>query len=203
MKKVRLAIRLIGYIATLSLSFSVARESALLTHARSVSPEANEGGGSTSNLGHIRQEQSVFGLEIDIDHPVSIPKDVLRILKTDRAIRKCFHEDEAAREVTPSMFVAAEIDLNYDNIPDLVVTAADTCLMGANIGPFWVFRKTDHGYERILRVDTLNLEFLKTKTNCYRNVQTTGATAREAVTTTYIFNGRVYQLRRSKTEPIR
>jgi hypothetical protein len=53
-------------------------------------------------------------------------------------------------------FIASEIDFNHDNMPDLVVKPEEACLFGANIGPFWVFRKTVRGYEKVWSVDTLN-----------------------------------------------
>jgi hypothetical protein len=149
------------------------------------------------------EEQTVFESETKIERPVPVPDDVLRILRQDKRNQTCLGKRESLDKIPASWFVASEIDLNYDQIPDLVVVAVNPCLFGANINPFWVFRKTDRGYEAALRVYALALELLKTRTNGFRDIRTSAATAVEVTTTTYTFDGRRYRPRRSRTEPIR
>lgn len=76
---------------------------------------------------------------------------------------------------------------------DLVVQPVNPKLFGANIGPFWVFRNTPHGYELLLVVDALELEILRTKSNGLRDIRTTRVTAREVLQTNYEYDGKKYR----------
>ena len=63
--------------------------------------------------------------------------------------------DSQSPDIAASWFEAAQIHLDGPEAIDLLVKAKDGCLFGANIGPFWIFRKTQHGYELLLRRNAL------------------------------------------------
>jgi hypothetical protein len=66
-------------------------------------------------------------------------------------------------------------------------------LFGANIVPFWIFRNTPQGHELALSVSALGLDVLNTKTNGYRDIRTTTATASSGYAISFKFNGKKYQ----------
>ncbi|HVF55387.1 MAG TPA: hypothetical protein VM934_04505 [Pyrinomonadaceae bacterium] len=141
-----------------------------------------------------RNEQTSFGLEEPVRRPAPIPQDVLRGLGQDERVQSCLARNgNAAVEIPASWFVASNIHLNADKLPDLIVKPENACLFGANIGPFWVFRNTGRGYALALRVDTLGLEVLPARTRGYRNIRTTAASARQVFTRVFRFNGQSYQ----------
>ena len=103
-------------------------------------------------------EQTHFSIEEEeLVRPVSVPASDLQVLKKDERTLTCLKEKESQEQILGSWFAASEIHLNGDDLADLVVTAANPCLLGANIGPFWVFRNTPRGYELVLNVYTHDL----------------------------------------------
>ena len=126
----------------------------------------------------------------------------MEILKDDERNQKALGAGESQSDISASWFVASEINLNDDQLPDLIVKSANPRLFGANLVPFWVFHKSPKGNELALRVDALRLEVLKTKRKGHRNIRTTKATANEVVSSYYEFDGDKYEKRRSSREPI-
>jgi len=157
----------------------------------------------TSQVGLESLKQTSFGAEQEMQQPVSIPQDVLEILRHDEGIQRNARVGESQSDISASWFVASEINLNDDQVPELIVQSANPRLFGANLVPFWIFRKTLKGNELTLRVDALKLELLKTKRKGYRNIRTTKATANEVISSYYEFDGNKYEKRHSSREPIK
>jgi hypothetical protein len=139
------------------------------------------------------KEQSHFGAEVAIRKATEIPTDVLSILREDKRNETCLKDGESRMSITSSWFVGSKIHLNGNGDADLVVTARNKCLLGANLVPFWVFRSTPQGHELILSVSALGLEVLDSTTNDYRDIQIGAATARRVSTSTLKFDGKRYQ----------
>jgi hypothetical protein len=115
-----------------------------------------------------QREQSRFGAEVAIRRPVEIPAEVLSILREDKRNQGCLREGESPTNIISSWFVGSRIHLNGDSKRDLVITAKNTCLLGANLG----------------------LDVLNTKTNNYRDIRTGTATARTVHTVIFKFDGK-------------
>jgi hypothetical protein len=145
-------------------------------------------------------QQTSFGAEEKIEHAVNIT-DLLQMLRHDNRIQTRLGE-EASQGMSQSWFAASEIELNNDGRPELIVQAVNPHLFGANLVPFWVFEKTPTGHKLLLTVDTLRLEVLKMKTNGYKNIRTTKATAKNVFRTVYEFDGNKYQERHSSGKQI-
>jgi hypothetical protein len=143
-----------------------------------------------------RPEQTKFHAEGKIKHPVAIPADVLRTLQADEENQTCLTQDEAAKDMPASWFSASPIELNSDGLQDLIVTVVNPCLYGANINPFWIFRKTRGGHRLVLRLNTLGLDVLDTRRNGYRDIRTSTATSNEIFTTVFSFQRDKYRARR-------
>jgi FG-GAP repeat len=147
-------------------------------------------------------EQDKFNAEMPINNPVTIPEDVLNVLRDDRRNQSCLAPQQTNKQIPATWFVGSAVDLNGDGQPDLLVTAANTCLFGANVNPFWVFMKTPQGNRLVLKLSSLQVEFLHEKTNGSRDIRSDSATAREVLTTIYRFNGTQYQASRSWRQKI-
>src|ERR1043165_648908 len=148
------------------------------------------------------REQTSFGAEEKTEHPVALPADVLQALRRDERNQTCLAEGRSARDIPASWFVASEIDLNNDRLPDLIITAKNPCLFGANINPFWVFSNSPRGHRLVLNVSTLGLDVLKTKSNGYRDIRVQAATATTLHTTIFKYDGRKYRAYRGWAKPI-
>lgn len=116
------------------------------------------------------EAQTVFDLKGTVKKKVKIPDAVIAVLKSDEIVDGCFREkgegiDEA------ELFAASEIDLNRDKKPDLVVTAGDACLFGANQGPFWVFHQMPDGYQKVLSTSGRQLKVLPATANSFNKIE--------------------------------
>lgn len=154
---------------------------------------------------HPSKEQIRFGLEESVSHPVPIPDVVLAALKTDSEVRasRCVDEVQPSPAISASWFEGSQIHLDGPGEIDLLVKAKNGCLLGANIGPFWIFRKTQLGYELVLNVSALGLELLPSRTKGHKDVSAGAAAGGEAVTVIYKFNGRRYKESGNKVEEIK
>jgi hypothetical protein len=158
------------------------------------SPEFHEAQKKTGAA--VSHEQAQFGAEDKIERPVPLPKDVLEILRRDERVSARLAEEDPPNDAFGAWFVASEIALNDDDLPDLLVQGVEPHILGANLVPWWVFHKTPKGHALALTVNTLGLEVLKTKTNGYRDIRTNKATAKEVLTNTYRFDGSTYRVQK-------
>ena len=178
-----------------------------LQHVQTVTPaelpQANSNSPVRVQISQVEAEQTSFGAEQEMRQPVSIPRDVLEMLRHDERNQRALGAGESESDILASWFVASEVNLNGDALPDLIVQSTNPRLFGANLVPFWVFHKSIRGNELALRVDALRLEVLKTKSKGYRKIQTSKATANEVTISDYEFNGEKYEKRSSSREPVK
>ena len=148
------------------------------------------------------QEQTRFGLEESVARPVSIPEAVLSILGDDSEVRTsgCAVNDQTANKISASWFEASQIHLDGPKEVDLLVKAKDGCLFGANIGPFWIFRKTQQGYELLLTVNALGVRLLSRTTNGHKDISSGAVAGGKFVSVFYQFDGHRYVEAGSKVE---
>lgn len=138
-------------------------------------------------------EQSHFGAETPVRKTAEIPGEVLSILRQDKRNQTCLEKGESPTGITSDWFVGSRVQLNAQGPADLLVTAANNCLLGANTAPFWVFRMTPQGYQLVLEVNALGLDLLNTKTNSYRDIRTGVATASSVNEITFKFDKSHYR----------
>ena len=158
----------------------------------------------SQNRGSSGEVQTRFGLEEPIRHSFPITSPVVRVLRADSHVRECVAREPQVKHIAP-WFKASAIDLNADGRLDLVVQLSDSaplCLMGANIGPFWVLQRLGHGYRKILRTHMLGISILRMKSQGFRDIEASQATAVDILTTIYRFNGTTYQPHGSKRRPL-
>lgn len=140
-------------------------------------------------------EQTRFGVEIEVKQPAPIPAEILESLREDPRNRTCLEEGQSEASIDASWFVGSIVHLNGRSGNDLIVMPQNPCLLGANLGPFWIYRETAKGYRLVLAVDALVLELLSRRTNGLRDIVTSRATASAVSRRTYSFNGSRYERR--------
>jgi hypothetical protein len=151
----------------------------------------------------VAQEQSTFSAEEEsFQRRAQLPKELLRILRSDeQVLRTLKWEGMAPEELPADWFLASEIHLHTPDQADLIVMGVGP-LRGANMNSFWVFRKTPHGYELVLTEATHTLQILSARSKGYRSIRSFSATAVTGFITEFRFDGRLYQVSSSKSKPI-
>lgn len=169
-------------------------------------------------------EQTSFGADVGprefMRKPIEIPVAALEVLRDtlsmDRGTVNCLKKEDIAPEQVPaSWFLASETHLDGPGEIDLIVqpnlpkippggppnVPEARCLLGANVGPFWVLRNTRGRYGLLLETYALGLEVLDSRANGYRDIQTVSSTAVTRTTLLYKMAVAQYQLAQKKTEP--
>lgn len=147
-----------------------------------------------------------FGSEIRIKNPVKLPESVLQNLRGDDDVKSRCLTSPGPGNIQPAFFVGSRIQLGQDShpIPGLIVTDAkdNPCLGGANIDPLWIFYSTSRGYQLGLRLDTHNLDVLKTSTRGLSDIRSIRVTGTELLISIFKFDGIRYKIWRSWRKPI-
>ncbi len=150
------------------------------------------------------QEQTHFSAEDEgAKHPVPLPSEVLAILRRDAFVKDELEGDDIAPERLPTAwFSASEITLGGRGEKDLIVVA-EGLLRGANVDTFWVFVHRDQGYALVLTVPAFDIIVKSSRTNGYRNIEASAATAVTVTTASFRFDGHRYVRASVKTEDIK
>jgi hypothetical protein len=149
-------------------------------------------------------EQSLFGMEGPaIERPVTLPAGVLKILQKNDFVLTCLEKDRSPNEIPASWFVGSEIHLDGPGQIDLIVVPKNGCLLGANVGPFWIFRKVRMSYVLILDVSSHDLEVLGTRWNGLRDIKIWSATVNTLTSEVFRFDGQRYITHEKKSTPIK
>lgn len=146
-----------------------------------------------------------FGLEQDFTKQVSLPDSVYKTLLKDENVKDTIEESKDAYSTTKSLkkqfFQAAEVNLNNDKLPDLVVKA-QSYLTGSNITNYWIFKKTKKGYILVLKVGTHSLSILKNRTKGFKNIRIDGFSGQNTYRIYYRFDGNDYIYNWGKTKDL-
>ena len=148
------------------------------------------------NPSETANSQTLFQLEQKFTNPVPLPAPVLKTLQADPSNHELFEScpTRGSQHAIPSTwFVAAEVKLKRGESSGLVVRAENGCLWGANVGPFWVFRHADTGYQVVLAASALGLELLDTRTNDYSDIRLSSASGSKVHSTVFKFAAGKYR----------
>jgi hypothetical protein len=133
---------------------------------------------------------------------VSVPDAVLGMLRKDERVLSYLQAiDKTPQELTTEPFVASEIHLSGSEEKDLIVMGTDG-LLGANVTPFWVFRKRSSGYQLVLHVFAHDLKVENARSAGMRNISTGTATSQAGTISLYKFYRGGYHLANSKSESL-
>jgi len=121
----------------------------------------------------------------------AVPAQILEQLRQDTTWEP---RVESLYDSLPIFLVAERVDLNHDGVPELVVRGMER-LCGAAWCPFWIYRRTPAGYERLLDAGNIqSLEPLATVSHGYRDVRAwRHGSAWDGGITLYKFDGRRYR----------
>jgi len=134
----------------------------------------------------------IYSVEKKPSNPVEIPKEVLKVLRKDQRNQQILANQKTVSEIPSSWFVAENINLNGDNLPDLIVLADNNDLFGANLAPFWIFLASQKGYTLVLSTNAHSLAISQAETGGYHDIQASSATAKAIRTAIYKFDGSQY-----------
>ncbi len=116
---------------------------------------------------------------------------------------RCVVKDQTADKISASWFEASKIHLGGPKEVNLLVKAKDGCLFGANIGPFWIFRRTPQGYELLLAVSALGVRLLPHTTNGHKDIAAGAVAGGKFVSAFYKFDGHRYVEAGNKVDEIK
>ena len=180
------------------LVFAVSMQPAILVPAQNT---------KSREQSHFNSEQGDVG---SVARPVSLPKGALDVLRRDQRVLHCArNQNISADQIPVKWFTASEIHLDGPVETDFVVLPrfdldlkpSNVCLMGANIGPFWVLAEMPKGYKLLLATSTLGLIVLDSRTKGYRDIKSVSES--DVVTTViFKFDGQKYRVYRSSQKPI-
>jgi hypothetical protein len=154
------------------------------------------------------REQRSFSVEQDllpVRKPVKLSEPALLALETDAAVLSCM-KDQSPPDKQPEQawFQASQIHLNSPNETDLIVSTAGSkspCFMAPYAARFWVLQKRGEGYQLVLATDAHDLSVLGTKTNHYRDIETSVSNLHGTATTLSRFDGHRYKSVGTRIEP--
>jgi hypothetical protein len=139
-------------------------------------------------------EQIHFSVEDKLERPTALPEVVVDLLMNDEIVvrsESCMKKIVILGQTPSSLFMASEAHLDGTQQSDFVILGKG-CLLGANIAPFWIVRRTSDGFRIILSWVSHDLDILPTKTHGYHDVRLTSATANTLSTVVCSFDGQKY-----------
>ena len=137
-------------------------------------------------------EQRFFNIEDAVKQRAELSDAELSVLASDDLMRSQLHLDGPIPKLTQEGLEAAEVHLCGSGERDLVVIGYGSQFAGANVGPFWIIRDLKTGPIVVLSEISLGLTIDTKRSNKCLNVQAIAATAAEATTTEFRFNGTKY-----------
>jgi hypothetical protein len=91
-------------------------------------------------------------------------------------------------------FTGTSVDLNGDGKPEFIIYPP-VSMDGNSSGPRWVYRRTRLAYEQLLSTGAMNIEALKSSSQGYRDIQTSGGgNSGGYFKSIFKFNGKKYVL---------
>jgi hypothetical protein len=135
--------------------------------------------------------QTSFDLESPMTRILRVPPAVLDQLAAHHDVREFLDVQRGSETDVLGAFEAAPAHINTDGAEDLVVR--NSRLNGANIGPFWLFTRTAHGYELVFFTRSLGVSILRPVAAGYHDLKVGSATAVTLSETRYRFDGRAYK----------
>src|SRR3954465_13984394 len=112
-----------------------------------------------------------------VEKPIALPEDVRTTLSKDELVRDEAENDGIPIHAIPSSwFSASVVHLANPRNGDLLVVAQGP-LRGSNVTTFWVFARTNHGFQLVLTAPAHDLLIRSSRSRAYRDIETTSMTA--------------------------
>jgi hypothetical protein len=168
---------------------------AILTFSLSVLSFAPEM--SPRPIRRVPQEQLHFSAEEEIQTPVSLPEEIVRILENAEDVRTVPRGD-----LPSDSFSASAVHLDGKDEVDIVVQGVGL-LRGANITPFWIFRPNRGAYSLVLHTYAHDLIIKHSRTKEMLDIDSARISGVAVTITNFKFDGRRYVDVIHKTQPIK
>jgi len=138
-----------------------------------------------------------------IQHEVPVSPGVLRVLLKSPEVRDTLQDaKESAQHATSQLFTTAEVHLGPAKEIDLVVYGISPMTGGDNDW-FWIVLSARKNPKVVLFAGGSSLEVMSSRTNGYRDIRSGWASASQASTKIYKFNGRTYKLWKERWHEVR
>jgi hypothetical protein len=147
---------------------------------------------------HPASEQKLFSPgDNPVQHPVTLSAEVLRVILASQPAKETFSVLNDSEKANPSqLFQAGEVHLSNPDQVDLVVIGLGR-MKGADANWFWVVSSARKNPQVILFGGGDSLEVMDTKTKSYKDIRIVWSSSFETETTTYQFDGSIYQMRKA------
>ena len=141
-------------------------------------------------------EQARFSKSTQLENPIAIPPDVLKLLLSTKEGKEGMARATNAQKQTPAqMFRASEIHLRAADETDLVVEGISPMASGDHEW-FWIVRPAGKKPKIILFAGGSSLEVQDSRTNSYRDINSVWSSPKETLVSIYKFDGRKYTFRK-------
>lgn len=138
-----------------------------------------------------------FSMEESLPHPIAIPPQALAIISKEYG--SDFQNYGCLGNLSQNL-EAAKIDLGKGHNTALVVKPNGMCLCGASSCVFWLFMRNRNKQNLIAKIYSHNFTINKQKSaNGLFVLSTWSGTAGHTTEEEHYFNGRTYQVAKSKT----
>lgn len=137
--------------------------------------------------------QTSFCADLPLDHPVTVPKNVLNLLLASREVQENLASFSEAERVNPrQLFRAARVHLSRPDQADLIVIG-NAPMSGADNDWFWVVRSAYVSPKIVLFEGANCLDISLSSTRGVRNIRSLWSSASRTREVLYRFNGEVYK----------
>jgi hypothetical protein len=147
---------------------------------------------------HPAAEQKLFSVSDNpVQRPVTLSAEVLRVLLASQPAKETFAVLNDSEKGNPAqLFQAGEVHLSSPDQVDLVVIGLGR-MKGADANWFWIVSSARKNPQVILFGGGDSLEVMDTKTKSYKDIRIVWSSSFETETTTYQFDGSIYQMRKA------
>lgn len=98
--------------------------------------------------------------------PDKLTASLKRQLLKDADVMRCIAQSGAgAKQIKRDWFVVYRMDLNSDGRDDWLLKSRAACMMGANVGAWWVYLDSAKSQKLLLKTNALALEIRQTASN--------------------------------------
>ena len=141
-------------------------------------------------------EQARFSKKLQMERPVAIPADVLKLLLSSKEGKEGMVRATDAQKQNPAqMFRASEIHLRAADETDLIIEGISPMASGDHEW-FWIVRPAGKKPKIALFAGGSSLEVQDSRTNSYRDINSVWSSPKETLVSIYKFDGKKYTFRK-------
>lgn len=147
--------------------------------------------------------QTIFNYQAPFERQIRLPDPVLNILRNDEKNRQSFDKCQSrgkVKEIPAKWFTAAEISLQQDVPPAIIVRADNACLTEPNTAPFWVVRRTGTDYQLVFTDTATSLVFQPIPSDGFPHIECRSELAGVSIVREFEYKNDTYTLTSKRVE---